>query len=616
MSSPFDDDDFSFEMSLLSSSLDTRAQPHHRRAQKQPPGSRWLPPDETVEAILAQSSPCTGTHAYLDYVGAWPEQGYVFNGETIAGVACHGGYFDVLYDAQGDAVNVVVKVPTADGTGYEDLFLPTKPLAGCYSRMGKPVSGIITVSDYASGLALYAGTDQCVLVAFFDRNVDAVCAAGIALYGHMPLVLAVGSKRSTDRDAIKRIFVSVAAQHGARIAVPSGAMDFRDLLARCGVHAVVEAVEDAQEVAQRWADVPAEAIATPIAWPTRVHAGGLMSRMCAHIARHSALPFEPIMAIVLWTLATHLSAHFQFAPILALQSLTRRCGKTSTLAAIEPLVFHAEVASDITAAGLYHTCNQTPRPTLLIDEADQFINRKGHPIVVVINAGHWRVGSLVKRVIGGRVVTFDTFGPKLIAAIGELPTTIADRSIIVTLLRKHLHDKVDKYVPSENNEATVLRAQIEAFVADYTNAVSQAKPEMPDLPNDRAVDNWRPLFAVASCAGDAWLDNARLAALALTQPEDDVSNVMEEFIHDLAAIYYANPTEFLSSSELQAAMCKDGERPWATYTNGRPIGFHDLAIFMRRLKLKPIQKQVEKGKNIKGYRLAGLADVFKRYAVD
>lgn len=614
MSSPFDDDDFNFEMAPLPSGI-AKLQPRSRSPRDQAQYSRWLPPDESVPDILAQSTPCDGSHSYLDHVGAWPKQGYVFNGDTIAGVACNGCYLDVLFDAEGNAANVVVKVLAADGATYEDLFLPTKPLAGCYSRMGKPVSGIITVSDYASGLALYASTDACVFVAFFDRNVGAVCAAGMELYGPMPLILAAGGRRAAEMGAIKQIFVGVAVQYGARIAVPSGAPDFRTLLTQQGVAAVVDAVDGAEEVSQRWTDMPeAEPIVTPIAWPARVHPGGLMSRMCAHIARYSALRFESIMTIVLWTLTTHLAEHFAIAPILALQSLTRRCGKTSTLAAIEPLVFYPEVASDITAAGLYRACNQRPRPTLMIDEADQFINRAGHPIVVVINAGHSRAASKVKRVIGGKLVSFDAFGPKLISAIGELPTTIADRSIIVTLLRKHRHDTVEKYVPADNDEATALRAQIEAFVMDHAEAAKRAKPAMPDLPNDRAVDNWRPLFAVASCAGPQWLENARVAAIALTQSDEDVPSVMEELIRDLSTIYYARAVSFISSADLVDALCKDAARPWATFTNGRRIGFHDLGSLMRRLKLSPVQKQVRKGENVKGYMLAELTDLFTRYA--
>jgi hypothetical protein len=549
----------------------------------------------------------------LDFAGMEISQGYVFEGKEIAGVDCEGCFLDVLHNAMGEAVNLVVKVPARGDSHFQDLFLPGAELAGCFTCIGDVNDSIVVVVDYASGVAIHAATGQSVWVAYYDRNLAVVCSTARAAYPGAKLVVAVGARRTADYAAIKRITINAATECGALVAVPTGAQTFRQLLSLRDHAAVRDALDTAGAIPETWGDTSDEPETVPVAWPVPVHPAGLMAGLCAHVARHTALRFESILAIVLWVLSGHFLAAFQIAPILALLSLTRRCGKTSTLSAVTPLVLRPLVTSDITAAGLYHACKS--KPTMLIDEADQFINRPGHPIVGVINAGHSRAASMVKRVIGGKLVSFDAFGSKLVSAIGVLPETIADRSIIVPLLRKHRHDKVDRYRSSGNDNAAALRAQIEAFSEDCAGEVSSAKPTPPDLPSDRAIDNWEPLLAVASCAGSGWLQNARQAATALTQADDEVPTVMEQFVRELAAIHRRRVTSFISSADLAAALCADPEKPWATFTNGRRIGFHDLATLMGRLKLAPIQKQVRKGENVRGYMLAELTDLFQRYAL-
>jgi hypothetical protein len=233
--------------------------------------------------------------------------------------------------------------------------------------------------------------------------------------------------------------------------------------------------------------------------------------------------------------------------------------------------------------------------------------------VGLFNAGQNRTASKVQRIIGGKLKSFDVYGFKALCAIGELPDTVSDRAITIPLLRKRRKEKVTHYRPTENDAAATLRAQLETFASDYADQVGTAKPTIPDLGSDRAVDNWSSLFAVASCAGDSWLAVASEAALALTQDEDEVPTVMEEFIRDLAEIYRGKDDGFVTSTELIRELCKDPEKPWATFTNNRNIGYHDLSCLMRRLKLKPEQKHRD-GHNLKGYALRDLKDLFDRYA--
>ena len=60
------------------------------------------------------------------------------------------------------------------------------------------------------------------------------------------------------------------------------------------------------------------------------------------------------------------------APILALTSPEKRCGKSTVLALLKSLVLRRLPCSNITSASLFRAV-EAWAPTLLIDEADTFL---------------------------------------------------------------------------------------------------------------------------------------------------------------------------------------------------------------------------------------------------
>ena len=82
----------------------------------------------------------------------------------------------------------------------------------------------------------------------------------------------------------------------------------------------------------------------------------------------------------------------------------------------------------ITAAAIFRTV-ELARPTLLIDEADTFLQQNDE-LRGVLNSGHRRGGNVVRLLGDGHEPRqFSTFAPVAIAMIGKLPNTLADRSI-------------------------------------------------------------------------------------------------------------------------------------------------------------------------------------------
>ena len=573
--------------------------------------SRWQPDAISIAEIISQCSSCDASHPYLVRNGITQDIGHVFNGTHVAGIPCEGAYVEFIHSEERKAINAVFKVQDANGN-FEDLFIPNAPLSGCWSRIGVESGVKVVTVDHASGLAIHQATSLAVAVTHYDGNLLTVCKALRAAYPEDDIVIAAGARSSEEWPAIKKLVIAAAGSVSAFIALPGTERNFAALNMSQGAESVASCMSNARCLSPEWGthgEGAADELPPQLAWPHSVHAGGLLAAMCAHLSRYTVLPFSAIYAIVLWILGTHLVAIFSIAPVLALLSLTRRCGKSVTLLAIAALVRKVKVTSDTTAAALHEMCDEGFTPAL--DEGDQFLQKRAHPINAVVNSGHSRIASKVTR----KGKEYQTFCFKLIAAIGTLPTTIMDRSIVISLIRKSSREKVERYRAKENDQAAILRAMIDRFVSDRQYEIQHAKPDALEMSNDRALDNWEPLFAIASCGGPAWLKNAHEAALELTPGDDEIPPILEDFICDMVAIFLKSGADFIATSDLIKALCKDQDKPWSTYSrNQQPMSIHDLGKLMREAKVKVGEQKHDKNGNRRGYYRKDVSHLFDGYA--
>src|SRR6266852_3746233 len=110
------------------------------------------------------------------------------------------------------------------------------------------------------------------------------------------------------------------------------------------------------------------------------------------------------------------------APILALCSPLKRCGKTTTEDLTTALAQRPLAASNLTVAALYRTVEHWA-PTLIVDEADTFL-LNNLALRGVLNSGHTRATAFVVRAVGQEPRLFSTWGARMIALIGRLPATL------------------------------------------------------------------------------------------------------------------------------------------------------------------------------------------------
>jgi len=283
----------------------------------------------------------------------------------------------------------------------------------------------------------------------------------------------------------------------------------------------------------------------PEPWPNFVDGAALLDEMAEAIDRHVILNAASRDAVTLWCVGVHAFDSFDIFPRLFVTAPTKGAGKTTALDTIERLVPRPLAAANASAAAIFRAI-PAMRPVLLLDEGDAWV-RDNEDVRAVIDAGHKR-GGLVLRCVGdeNEPRAFDVFAPVALAAIGRLPDTIEDRSIIVPLRRKLPHEGIES-LRAGRVVLERLARQAARWALDSAAALASAEPEMPSGIINRTADNWTALLAVADLAGGDWPARASRAAMALTRGEDQSLGVM--LLADTRGLFGAGE-HIMSSDEM------------------------------------------------------------------
>jgi len=334
--------------------------------------------------------------------------------------------------------------------------------------------------------------------------------------------------------------------------------------------------------------------------------------------RYAVLPKHVTTALALWCVFTYLIDVMDIAPILVISSPEKRCGKTTLLSILLKLVYRPLPASNISAAALFRTI-ETWKPTLIIDEADTFI-KNSDDLRGIINSGHTRPTAFVIRTVGDDHTPkqFSTWGAKVIAVIGDVPDTINDRSIVISLKRKLQHEEIEKIRNADPSIFDNLRSKLLRVANDNAGVIKNIRPSFPRDINisDRALDNWEPLLAIAGLAGEDWINKVYQAAQALSPNETDVTSVGVELLQDIQKIFMEKNITKISTKDLIGALCEDEESRWVTYNfkgNDKSITARQISRILKEYKIN--SKSVRFGEeSLKGYEKTQFEDAWKRYS--
>ena len=349
----------------------------------------------------------------------------------------------------------------------------------------------------------------------------------------------------------------------------------------------------------------------PTLWPDPIDGALLLDEIEQTVRRHTITAKHVPATVALWVVFTWMIDGARVAPILAITSPEKRCGKTTLLELVGLLARKGLLAANISQAAVFRTVDKW-MPTLLIDEADTFL-RQNDELRGVLNSGHTRSSAFVIRTVGDdhEPRRFSTWGAKGVAMIGKLPDTLADRAIPVAMRRKLPSETVTRL---RGDPFEPLRQRLARFAEDNLAAIKRAEPELPEGINDRAADNWEPLLAIADQAGGIWPQKARTAAFNLSGASAEVESVGTMLLADMRRLL--TETNALSSTKLADKLAELEDRPWPEFgSSKKAITPARVARILGEFKISPEKLPGNFGykKGTRGYTLDSARDAFARY---
>jgi hypothetical protein len=349
--------------------------------------------------------------------------------------------------------------------------------------------------------------------------------------------------------------------------------------------------------------------------------GALILRDLARYARRFVILTEPQAdAIALWILHTHAIEAADCTPYLSIRSAEKRSGKTRLLEVLELLVREPLPAANISDAALFRSIGaEDASPTVLLDEVDAIFGAKARDredLRGLLNAGYRR-GAVVRRMGGAKMTTLEAFAvfcAKAFAGIGELPDTIADRCVPISLTRKTRDEPVARIRRRDAlADAEPLQISAASWASHHAPSLAEARPDLPDELDDRAQDVWEPLFAIADRAGDDWPERARRAALALSsngEREDASAGV--QLLGDCCQVFGGQGVDRFTSVGLADALHEIEESPWGEWY-GKPITPRGIAKLLSRYRIRPRTIRLHDDTTAKGYKREWFEDAWARY---
>jgi len=398
-------------------------------------------------------------------------------------------------------------------------------------------------------------------------------------------------------------------------------------------------------------------------WPEPVDGSALLEELRQVLRRYVVLPRMASETLALWVVHTYAFELRNVSTYIGLGSPQKRCGKTTLLSVLSELVSRPVVASNISPPALFRVIEEA-RPTLLIDEADTFLQANDE-MRGILNSGYTRKTAYVVRVANqanqlqelqelhrdkqpkedpydieglpasevmecrdgtlrrvpqetvsvepaspnsSRLARFSCWCPKVIAAIGRLPETLLDRCIPITMQRKTADEACERL---RSLDGHALRQKCARFVADHAEDIAAAKPEIPAKLNDRAGDIWEPLLALADLACGDWPKLARDAALQMSAGLPD-STIIGSLLMDILVEFIERNAERISSRDLVERLNELRERPWAEIRKGKEVDGLWLSKQLRPYGVRP--KALWIGEAVtRGYQKSDFDEVWHRY---
>ncbi|MDO5030419.1 MAG: DUF3631 domain-containing protein [Corynebacterium sp.] len=349
-------------------------------------------------------------------------------------------------------------------------------------------------------------------------------------------------------------------------------------------------------------------------------------------AKYMVFPNKHVAPMLaLWTAHTYLAEQFYTTPRLVASSPAPQSGKTRLIELLELVAYRPCMSANMTPAALFRMISSqsgeggTP-PTVILDEVDTIFGAQAtsssEELRGLLNAGYKR-GARVYRCTGEgsnmSVAPFECYAPVALAGIaGNLPDTIATRSIIVNLKRRRKGEKIASY--RERTAMSEIK-DTKTAIAEWCNANRKniGIPTMPEGVEDRPAETWEPLLAIADMAEGHWPETARNACkhfvfdTKLERPTLEI-----QLLEDVREVFVQHEVKQMPTAELVMKLRSLDSAPWSTIGKDG-LTAYSLSRFLSQFDVKPVQYKDSTKQKKRGYifgatsKQAGLEDAFDRY---
>jgi hypothetical protein len=344
----------------------------------------------------------------------------------------------------------------------------------------------------------------------------------------------------------------------------------------------------------------------------------LLDEISAFVRKYVSLTAAQATAVSLWTMHSHAIDAADATGYLSVTSAEKQSGKTRLLEVLE-LIVHKPWYTTRTSAAVLVRKLSSESPTLLLDESDAAFKsgeEYAEALRGILNGGHRR-GGVASLCVGkdNTPTDFSIFGAKIIAGIGRLPDTVADRSIPIRLKRKSAAEPVCRFRRRKvEPEAAALRDRLASWSASHLDELRDAEPKLPEEISDRAQDCTEPMLAIADLVGGDWPERARAAVIELCTGElakDQTTRI--ELLRDIRLVFEEKAVDRISSEDMLAGLNAMAEHQWCEF-HGKPLTARGLAKLLADFDVASKQLKIA-GAKVRGFDRADFSDAWSRYLV-
>lgn len=195
--------------------------------------------------------------------------------------------------------------------------------------------------------------------------------------------------------------------------------------------------------------------------------------------------------------------------------------------------------------------------------------------------------------------------------IGKVPDTIADRSIVVHMVRKLT---TETRAPLAELSTDTIKAKCMRFALDEGPKIAQFEKIRDKDLNDRAADTFDPLYVIARLAGQEWEQKLHAAALCLSHSAN-FRSIGTELLLAIHAIFEVGGEKKMFTRDLVDILRDQEIGITSLAPKDSALDESRISEILRPYGIKPINLRM--GKQVrKGYVAEDFTDALARYVPD